>query len=676
MNSKRRITVMMICTFFIGMQILTAQDYRFGKVSKEELKQTQHPNDPDADAAILYREVETRFDYSQDEGFYIRTYVYERVKIYKKEGFDWATRTININRTAGAFEKLTGLKGYTYFLEGDKVKDEKLRNDGEFDIEVNEYLDQTKFTLPNLKEGCIVEFEYTLKSPFISNIDAYRLQETIPVDKVQVKFLTPEYLNYKIHQKGWLPINLEQSANERSLSFTSKGNFQSGFGGTGRGRSQLRNVEFIENTYDIQMNNVPALKKEVFAGNINNYASSVKFELEYTNFPGSSYTSYAATWEDVSKSIYSSTVFGLELEKTSYFEDDIDALLSGISNKQEKMLRVFEFVKNKMNWNSFLGYYTNQGVRKAYKENTGNIADINLMLVAMLRYAGLDSNPVLVSTKSHGIPLFPTRNGFNYVIASVAMDGQTVLLDATNKENEVNILEPEILNWQGRLLTPDGVSSWVPLYPNTPAIESALMTVNINDDLTLEGNMQCRYTGHYALSKRENFMNVSKDEVRKEIEKNKTETEISNIQFENLEKLYEPVKLSYDFKSFTGVEAIGNKLYLSPLLFIAKEENPFKLDTRKYPIDFNYPIKDRYLLSINIPEGYSIETLPESTAFALGDGAGAFRYTISNNNDIIKISFELAINQAFIPASYYSNLKKFFELLVEKENEKVVLVKT
>jgi len=340
------------------------------------------------------------------------------------------------------------------------------------------------------------------------------------------------------------------------------------------------------------------------------------------------------------------------------------------------MLRVFEFVKKRMNWNSFLGFYTNQGVRNAYKEGTGNIADINLMLVAMLRYAGLDSNPVLVSTKSHGIPIFPTRNGFNYVIASVVQGGETILLDATNKENEINILEPEILNWQGRLLSQDGLSSWVPLYPKTPAVESAMVKVNIKDDLTLEGNMQCRYTGHYALSKRESYSNISEDELRKEIEKNKTETEISNIKFENLEKLYQPVNLSYDFKSFTGIESIGDKLYLSPLLFIAREENPFKLDTRKYPIDFNYPIKDRYLFSINIPDGYSIETLPESTAFALGDGAGAFRYTITNTNDTIKISFELAINQAFIPASYYDSLKKFFELLVEKENEKVVLVKT
>jgi hypothetical protein len=61
----------------------------------------------------------------------------------------------------------------------------------------------------------------------------------------------------------------------------------------------------------------------------------------------------------------------------------------------------------------------NEGVKKAYKDKTGNVAEINLMLTAMLRYAGLNANPVLVSTRSNGIAIFPNRTAFNYVIAAV-----------------------------------------------------------------------------------------------------------------------------------------------------------------------------------------------------------------------------------------------------------------
>jgi hypothetical protein len=61
------------------------------------------------------------------------------------------------------------------------------------------------------------------------------------------------------------------------------------------------------------------------------------------------------------------------------------------------------------------------------------VAEINLMLTAMLRYAGLDANPVLTSTRDNGIAVFPTRTAYNYVIASVKIADKQYLLDATSK---------------------------------------------------------------------------------------------------------------------------------------------------------------------------------------------------------------------------------------------------
>lgn len=667
-------TLLLLVTL-TAFQIVIGQDYRFGKVSKEELLQKEHAIEPDANAAILYREMVTKFDYSQDDGFYLVTDVFERIKIYNKEGFDWATKKVNLSKGSNSDEKISGLKGYTYFLEDDKVEEEKLKNDGIFDEKINDYLEQTKFTMPSLKDGCVIEYKYTVKSPFVGNIDTYRLQEKIPVDKIEVEFKAPEYLNYKKYQKGWIPFSISEEANQRSMTFNYRTAATTGLGGSGRGKTQIQEVQFIENTSKISMMDVPSMKEEAYVSNVDNYAASIKFELEYTQYPGSTYTNYTTTWDAVSKSIYESSSFGDELNKSNYFEDDIEAVVKGVSNPDEKMVLVFEYVKSKMAWNNFFGYYTDEGVKDAYKKGSGNIADINLMLVAMLRHVGLSANPVLISTKANGIPLFPTRNGFNYVIAAVEKDNQVFLLDATNKKGEANILEPAILNWQGRIIRNNNSSSWVSLYPATPATESTLVKIDIMEDLTTQGSMQCRYTGHYALSKREDFTNVTEDDQRKKLEKNNGEVELSNINFENLEKLYEPVKLSYDFTSYDAVEEIGGKLYLSPLSFFALKETPFKEDTRNYPIDFGYPLKDRHLFTINIPEGYTVETMPESTAFSLGQRSGEFRYAITNKNNVIQISMELSINDPFISAEAYGGLKKFYELLVEKENEKIVLVK-
>lgn len=647
-----------------------AQNYNFKKVSKEELLQNQHPTDPNANAAILYRETKTEFQYQEDSGWYLVTDYFERVKIYKKEGFDWANVTIDLYKDSKE-DKISGLRGYTYYLDSnDKVKTVKLEKDGIFNQETTKYLSQTKITMPDVREGCVVEYKYTITSPFIYNIDEFRFQEKIPVDKVSVVFKSPEYFRYKTHQRGWLPYKVETDTRERSMTISSTERDSDM-----RMRTSMHQVNFKEFIHSIDLENVPALKEESYAGNINNYTSALQFELDYFEIPGGRSTTYSTTWEDVSKNIYKVDTFGPELERNNYFESDINTLLSGVSSPEEKTARIFSYVQNKMNWNNYTGYYTNEGVRSAYKKGVGNVADINLMLVAMLRYANLDANPVLVSTKSHGIPLFPTLNGFNYVIAAVEFPQGTILMDATHKDAEIGVLKSEIINGDGRLIRKAGESQWISLRSLIPAVKSSMMSLEINPDRTVKGKVQNRFTGNYALQYRANFKNLNNDSQRKVIESTAKHTELSNLQFDNLATIGAPVSLAYDFESFDYIEQVAGNLYFSPLLFMATQENPFKPETREYPIDFGFPMKDRYIVNITLPEGFKVESLPENVVYNLEGNRGSYRYLISQTGNNLQLSVELSINKSFIAAEDYGNLKKFFELCIAKENEKVVFSK-
>ena len=664
-----------ITVLFVTMYGLSnAQNYKFGKVSKEEILQKEHPKDPTADAAILYRETKTEFQYTQDAGWYMVTDYFERVKIYTKEGFDRANATIDLYRGDGQ-DKLIGLKGYTYYLGTDgKIEEVKLKSDGIFEEQTTKYLTQTKITMPDVREGCVIEYKYTINSPFIFNIDEFRFQETIPVDKVKVVFTTPEYFVYKTHQRGWVPYKVESFSRERTMSFRQTVQDSKNFG-IGIPQTTTREIRFKEDTYTVELDNVPALKEEAFVGNLNNYTTALQFEMSYIDIPGVPLKTYASTWEDVSKGIYRVTEFGAEVERNSYFEKDIDNLLNGITAPEEKMGRIFYYVLNKMNWNGYNGYYTNEGVKTAYKKGSGNVADINLMLVAMLRYANLTANPVLVSTKSHGIPLFPTRNGFNYVIAAVEIPQGTVLLDATNKDAEIGVLKSEIINGEGRLMRRDGFSSWISLRSIIPAVKSSMVNVEIQPDLTLNGKSRNRFTGNYAFQYRTKYKGLTNEAQLKAIEKNLKQTELSNLSFENLDKLGQPVSLDYDFESLAGIENVAGKLYFSPMVFMATKENPFKPENREYPIDFGFPMKDRYIVNIALPEGYKVESLPENVVYNLGENVGSYKYLISHTGNSLQLSVEFVIDQSFIAAADYGSLKKFFELLIMKENEKVILSK-
>src|SRR5690554_308690 len=663
-------TRVLLIVFLLVISDSFGQDYRFKKVSKEELLQKEHPVDSDANAAILYREVKTEFQYSEDSGWYLVTDYFERIKIYNKGGFDRANLTIDLYKGAGE-DNLKGLRGYTYYIDSKgKMKSMKLQKEGIFTQETTKYLTQTKVTMPDLREGCIVEYKYTINSPFIFNIDEFRLQENIPVDKVSIVFRSPEYFQYKTHQRGWVPYNVETTTKERTMTISNTARDSDM-----RMKTSMHDVNFKEQTHEINLDGVSALKEEPYAGNINNYTTALQFELSYVDIPGGGIKTYSTTWEDVSKSIYKVDSFGPELERSNYFAKDIDELLTGANSPQERVGRIFFYVLNKMNWNNYTGYYTNEGVRSAYKKGIGNVADINLMLVSMLRYANIEANPVLVSTKSHGIPLFPTINGFNYVIAAVEFPEGTLLLDATNKHADLGVLKPEIINGKGRVLRENGQSSWISLRSMISAVKSSMLSLEINSDLSLKGKANNRFTGNYAFQYRSIFKNLNNDAQRKKIEESTNQTELSHLKFENLNVLGEPVALEYNFESFDYIEEVAGKLYFSPLVFLANNENPFKPETREYPIDFGFPMKDRYIVNVTLPEGYVVESIPEDVVYNLGENTGSYRYLISQIGDRLQLSVEFSINQSFIAAEEYGNLKKFFELCIAKEKEKVVLSK-
>src|SRR6186997_2941791 len=67
------------------------------------------------------------------------------------------------------------------------------------------------------------------------------------------------------------------------------------------------------------------------------------------------------------------------------------------------------------------------------KDKKGSEAEINLLLVAMLRKAGLPADPLMLSTKSHGyaLPVYPIMDKFNYVVCRTAIGGKTFYLDAS-----------------------------------------------------------------------------------------------------------------------------------------------------------------------------------------------------------------------------------------------------
>jgi len=662
------------CLLVLFVFNVNAQNYKYGKVSKKEVAATSYEKDSSANAAVLYREQHIYYDYSKAEGFQVIEEVFERVKIYNKEGFDWATRNIDYYVSGNNKESISSLKGETYNIENGKLTSVKLDKDAIFEEEVNKYRERIKFTMPAVKAGSVIEFKYIRTSPFITSIDDIPLQYTIPIKKLDFQIAIPEYYTFNTHFNPRSTLRYDLTSHTGRSSYNISSVSRSG-GYVQKSNATVQKLEFSKTIYEIYQEEIPALKSEPYIDYLRNYAGFLKMELVFIKYPNSNIENYALTWENVAEKIQSHPEFGDQLEKSRYFEDDLDAVLVGKSGVEDKISAVLEFVKSKVKWNDYVGYYTDEGVKEAYKEGSGNSADINLMLTAMLKYAGLDANPVLISTKSNGIPVFPTRNGFNYVVASVRYNNKTTLIDATDKNALPNILPEHAQNWLGRLVRTDGSSELIELMNLGVSETKKILKIKFEDALSINGSFTQIASGYSAKEFRDEHENMSEESLIKELEEGKGNIEILDVKLKNDDSNYAEVTEIFNFKLKNGVEKISDNVYIKPMFFMAQSTNPFKADERKLPIFFKYPSTESKTVYMQIPDNYKVESLPESKMFDLNEGQGSYKFIILQSGNFIKVTSELKMNNIVYTPDDYQNLKRFYDGMVALNSEAIVLTK-
>lgn len=661
-----------LALFLAGNLGAVAQEYELGEVTKAELEEKQHPTEPSAPAAILFSNGQSYMEYNQNDGFVLVTEVETKIKIYTKEGYDWANKVISFYSHDSEKETVDISKAVTYNLEGGSIKKTKLKSDGEFTEQANKFYKRKKIMMPDVKEGCIVEYKYVIRSPFVQVLPEWRFQETIPVNYSEFTTRLPEYFTFSPRFRGFHAPQVTTSKTTKSIIISSKE--RTGVYVT-KTTFSTDKIDYQENTTKYVLEKLPAMKEESYTNNIHNYSASVEHEISMVKYPNQPFKMLSTNWEDVARTIYKYDSFGPELKRNGYYEDDIKALLQGITEPAQKIALIFTYVKNRMNWNGYHGYTCDDGVKKAYNDKVGNVAEINLMLTSMLRYAGLEANPVLVSTRSNKIALFPSTDAFNYVITAVDINGQRVLLDATSKSAMPDIIPVRAVNGIGRLIKNEGVSQEIDLMPKMLSKEVVVIQAQLEADGKITGKVRDQYFDYNAFSYRERYLGVNPDTYVEGLEGRYKGLEVGQYKVTNDTDLTKPVTEDYDFSHNALADVMGDKIYINPLLFATRAENPFKQEKREYPVDFVYPHQDKYMINIIMPKGYTVESLPTPLTMAMEDGLGTFRYNISEKAGLIQVGVMLDINVPMVPADYYATLKDFFQKVVEKQGEKIVLKK-
>lgn len=666
-----------LCVFPIEKNYSQQEQVKFGRPVIEELELAKYLPDTNANAVILSDIGSTNFELNQTNGIQIYFHRHIRIKIVNKNGLSHADRKIFLYSTSGNKESITSIKGYTYNLSKNKIDKTKLKKRDVFEDQLTDNWRLVSFAMPNVQEGSVLDIEYTIQSDFFFNLRSWAFQHSIPVRYSSFTVRIPEYFEYKTLFKGFHPIRLvEKSKVSGTMNVTVKDKEDTKL--FGRPKSENHSISYLQDYSKWECHKVPAIVEEPFVNNISNYLTSIEFELASYKPPESIRRNFTDTWETIRVKLMDEAYFGGIIEKSNILKTEIETIKATSKNDFDRMLNAYEFTKNKIRWNYKERLLADNNIKKIYNDGVGNSADINLFLIALLRMLDLQADPVILSTRDNGI-IHPGQlmlSKFNYVIARVEIDGKPHLLDATEKKCPYFMLPERCINGKGRLINKD-YTEWVDLSAEQPYSYFCMLNLSLNADNNLKGIMQNSRENYAALNFRYQVEQASDEEkFIEKMEESFDGLEIDSFHLQNLDSVNAPVKDSYEITVKNKIDVFGDFIYLNPLLYERIKENPFKLEDRKYPVDYIYPRHRKYLLNFSIPKNYIVEELPASTRFSLEDKSAEYSYNVNQLGNNIQLVTELKINRSIFNGDEYKGLREFYDKVVAKQSEQIVLKKT
>ncbi len=659
--------LLLFCCFFCLVNLVFAQKppIKWGKVEEADLTMTSYPSDAEAEAVVLMDYASIDFGFEGSTHYLMHHHV--RIKILKESAFDRGD--IEIEYYAhNRLEEIKELKAQVILPNGDKIK---LSKKDIFTEKVNDYWSRKKFAMPSLKEGAIIEYSYLKKSESIYNLSNWYFQTDIPTRHSELRTNIPEWFEYISFTQGRPPVVKNELVN-KDIRFNNRNSAYRTEGGTTNAR--VSKTQYI-------VENIPAMKSEQFITTMRDYYSKITLQLKTVQWPNSIRESVNSDWPTIAKQLEENDSFGKQINKgrnTKKIMEAVNPLLAMTEDPIEKLMIAYSFLNSNITWNETYGIYSRKSLDDAYVDKQATAGELNLMLIAICRQLGLTAYPVLISTRSHGkmLEAYPKTDQFNHVLAYVGVADKEVLLDVGSQHRSPNFLRVNSLNYRGWLV--DGPQSqWINI--GVPAdVEKMIVNAELSAEGTITGTVQEICTGYSAMvNRREYYENREKDSehVVKNWQETFPDAEVTNINFDNPEKAGESLKSSLEIKLPNAAQINDDFIYLSPMLGKGYEENPLKLENRTFSVDMPYQIKEQYVINLTIPAGYMVEELPEPAQVKMPEGAGVFRFLVSEKDGTVQVTSKIFIKKNRYKPEEYQIIRQFFDLIVEKQGEQLVLKK-
>lgn len=652
--------VLICLALFLSFLNVYPADFPYGGVSVADLDMKSYSKDTAANAVVLREFGNTHI--SSGEGTPLISEYHVRIKIFNAKGFNQGNIVIPLYKSDNdRYEEVSEIRGSTFFFDHDGMMQQtKLDPKKVFYENKDKHHTLVKFAMPDLTNGCVIEYVYTLSSPYIFNFRNWSFQDDIP--KVYSEYIAhiPGVYNYNTTLVGGTKLTKNTVELEREC-----------FNPAGGLKADCSRITYI-------MADIPAFVEEDYMTAASNFKSAIKYELsDYMDYRGIKHQ-ITKEWKDVDLDLKRDPYFGSQMRKKELFKTQLPALITGQADALMRAKNIYSFLQKWFKWNGIHQIYSVEGLKKAVETHTGSIADINLALISVLNEAGLNAEAVLLSTRGNGVVnnLFPILSDFNYVVARVTIADKTYLLDATDPFLPFGLLPVKCINDKGRVISMNKPSYWVDLVASQKESKICNLALELMPDGKIKGNITEISLGYEAYNKRKAIKKFnSVEEYVENLDERMPKIKIISSKLDGLDSLERPLSESYEIEINAYDNLNKGQFAFNPFFMDRIKENPFKLMERNYPVDWGAPSDVRISLMCIYPEGYEVISKPEAVALALPAKAGRFTSEITIDGNQFLFQQMTMLNKSIYQPEEYPYLKELFNKMVQVQKTDIIFRK-
>ncbi|MEQ1796825.1 MAG: DUF3857 domain-containing protein [Lacibacter sp.] len=632
-----RTLLCLLFLFFYHSGLIAQKIPSFGKIDKADLEYKECSYDKSAVAEYLIDYGEVNY-FISSSNFVNETSYRIRIKILNEKGLELANVRLPYYSKNNR-QKIGGIDGYTYNLnEKGEVERTKLERKSVMEQRVDENYDMAVFTLPNVKVGSVIEYKYDHSKTNYIEIEDWIFQRSLPVRYSEYNVTIPSMLEFTYQVKRTLPVK--------------------------------ESVEGINNTKRFVMTDIPGLDREPYMSCAKDYLQRIDFQLRSINNQP-----ILTTWTQLNQQLLDDEDFGLQLKKNILKNLPLEDELKKLTSDYAKILAVYNYVKKNVAWNGENRRYSSRGLKTALEKHSGNSADMNLLVVNLLRDAGINAYPMLVSTRENGKinPFYPFIYQFNNVYVETELDGNRYILDASNPHNPAFMVPWDVQFTEGYIVDKTK-AGFISLADTKHRFRiNASMSADLDEKGMLKGSAYL-LAYEYAKNQRLSSLNKGKEKYLTEyFSEPHPEFKFDSLSVKNDDN--DSLPLENQVKFNTQLNASGDYFFYSPNFLLELEKNEFLSDQRFTDVEFGFTQYYTIVSTIRFPENMEPEELPKNIKMIMPDTSIVLQRFMQKNENSISFRITLEIKRPTYYADEYPDFKEFYAQLFERLNEQIVFKK-